>query len=229
MPMIAVAAKNADGALFQCTLDKNPDHCPLCNRGVQPIVHEWNHVSQNAAVLERVFICPFDSCNRIFIGRYYKHPISGYYYLKQCVPTELRDHSQPAELQKISPDFCSIYNQAYKAELQGLLLISGPGYRKALEFLIKDYLTSLQTADEAKKDIANSPLMAVLKKYVADKRMLTTAERATWLGNDETHYIRKWEDKDLADMKSMIQLTCYWIQSEHLTNAAAVTMPEGKK
>jgi hypothetical protein len=110
-----------------------------------------------------------------------------------------------------------------------LLLVSGPGYRKALKFLIKDYLASLQPTEEAKKEIADMPLMGCIKKYVTDSRMRITAERATWLGNDETHYIRKWEDKDLNDMKNLIQLTCYWIQSEHLTNAAAVGMPVGKK
>lgn len=111
----------------------------------------------------------------------------------------------------------------------GLRLVSGPGYRKALEFLIKDYLTSQQTSDEAKKEIANSPLMTVIKKYVTDKRMLTTAERAAWLGNDETHYVRKWEDKDLQELKKLIQLTSYWIQSEHLTSEVASSMPAGKK
>jgi hypothetical protein len=143
-------------------------------------------------------------------------------------PPELQDDTKPPELQKISPDFCVIFNQAQKAERLGLLLISGPSYPKALEFLVKDYLTSLQTTDEAKKDIADSPLMKAIRKYVTDKRMLTTAERATWLGNDETHYVRNWEDKDLKDMKALIKLTCYWIQSEYLTNAAVVAMPQGK-
>jgi hypothetical protein len=55
------------------------------------------------------------------------------------------------------------------------------------------------------------------------------AERATWLGNDETHYIRKWEDKDLQDMKRLITLTTYWIMSDQLTKAAVVAMPQGKK
>ena len=100
------------------------------------------------------------------------------------------------------------------------MLVSGPAYRKSLEFLVKDYLTSLQTTDKAKKDVGNSALMACIRKYVTDSRMRTTAERPGWLGNDETHYIRKWEDKDLQDMKKFIQLTCYWIQSEHLTNPA---------
>ncbi|MGF6947536.1 hypothetical protein QF028_000029 [Neobacillus sp. B4I6] len=37
------------------------------------------------------------------------------------------------------------------------------------------------------------------------------AERAVWLGNDETHYVRKWDDKDLKDLKNLIDLTVYFI------------------
>ncbi|MBP2259149.1 hypothetical protein [Virgibacillus alimentarius] len=37
------------------------------------------------------------------------------------------------------------------------------------------------------------------------------AERATWLGNDETHYVRQWENKDLQDLKNLIDLTVYFI------------------
>lgn len=226
--MISITANTAAGIPFNCDVDKVPDHCPVCHRGIQPIDPDWSLISQNDTSLERVLICPIGWCSRLFVSRYTRNPGSGWYFLRESVPTEPKDYSQPPELQEISPDFCAIYNEAHKAEAQGLLLISGPGYRKALEFLVKDYLASLQTADEAKKEIADMPLMACIKKYVRDTRMRTTAERATWLGNDETHYIRKWEDKDLADMKKLIQLTCYWIQSEHLTSAAAVSMPHGK-
>ena len=37
------------------------------------------------------------------------------------------------------------------------------------------------------------------------------ARCATWLGNDETHYIRKWEDRDIHDLKNLIDLTCQYI------------------
>lgn len=37
------------------------------------------------------------------------------------------------------------------------------------------------------------------------------AKRAVWLGNDETHYVRKWEDKDIQDLKNLIDLTVYFI------------------
>ncbi len=33
----------------------------------------------------------------------------------------------------------------------------------------------------------------------------------------ETHYIRKWEDKDVDDLKLLIRLTVNWIESHILT------------
>ncbi len=53
--------------------------------------------------------------------------------------------------------------------------------------------------------------------------------RAVWLGNDQTHYLRKWEDKDLADLKRLIQLTLHWIEMDELTKKTLEDMPEGKK
>jgi hypothetical protein len=208
---------------------EDPDLCPICHNGIQPVYQKLVSLRAGENLAELVWKCPLHLCGCLFIGVYLRNPVSGTYHLHHCVPTELEDYSPPEDLEKISPDFCAIFNEAQKAEQLGYLLVSGPGYRKALEFLVKDYLTSLQTSDDAKKEIAEMPLMACIKKYVTDTRMRTTAERATWLGNDQTHYIRKWEDKDLQDMKKLIQLTCFWIQSEHLTNAAAAEMPQGKK
>lgn len=38
-----------------------------------------------------------------------------------------------------------------------------------------------------------------------------------WLGNDETHYVRKWEASDISDLKMLIDLTAHWMTSELLT------------
>ena len=48
-------------------------------------------------------------------------------------------------ISELSPNFCEIYNQAYIAEQTNLMQICGTGYRKSLEFLIKDYLISTFT------------------------------------------------------------------------------------
>lgn len=57
----------------------------------------------------------------------------------------------------------------------------------------------------------------MINDYVSESRIKSTARRAVWLGNDETHYYRTWEDKDIKDMKILIDLTLHWIESEELT------------
>jgi hypothetical protein len=56
-----------------------------------------------------------------------------------------------------------------------------------------------------------------IKNYIDDKRVQSCAERAAWLGNDETHYLRKWEGKDITDLKTLVRLTVNWLDNALLT------------
>ena len=51
----------------------------------------------------------------------------------------------------------------------------------------------------------------MVNEYIEDQGIKDLAERALWLGNDETHYLKKWIDKDLHDLKFLIEMTCYHI------------------
>lgn len=57
-----------------------------------------------------------------------------------------------------------------------------------------------------------------ITEFVDDERIKQCAKRAVWLGNDETHYLRKWQDKDINDLKILIKLTINWIENILLTN-----------
>ena len=149
--------------------------------------------------------------------------------LDGCLPTIPEDARFDPSIKTISKDFCAIFNEAQKAERLQLIHVCGPGYRKALEFLIKDYVSKLHPTPEDKAKIEKMPLMTCITEYVKDPKVKSMAARAVWLGNDEVHYLRKWEGKDLRDLKILIQLTSYWIVSEQLTNDAVQDMPEGKK
>jgi hypothetical protein len=96
-----------------------------------------------------------------------------------------------------------------------------------LEFLIKDYLINSRPRDEAQ--IRAIMLGPCIENYVADPRTKQVAKRATWLGNDETHYQRRWVDKDLGDLKTMIRLVLHWIEAEALTAEALTSMPDPKR
>ena len=65
--------------------------------------------------------------------------------------------------------------------------------------------------------IKTTSLGQCIKDWVDDPKIKASAKRATWLGNDETHYSRKWEDKDLEDLKVLLKLTTNWIESSLLT------------
>ena len=101
------------------------------------------------------------------------------------------------------------------------------GYRKALEFLLKDYLISQEPGK--KEEISSSFLGACLKKYIDDSRIKQCAARAVWLGNDETHYSRKWKDRDINDLKTLMELTLHWISMEFLTKKYKDGMPSSEK
>ena len=115
----------------------------------------------------------------------------------------------------MNPFFTRIYNQALAVEGIGYDQLCGVGYRKALEFLIKDYCISKNPdrSDEIKKKF----LGTCIDSFVTDPNTKSCAKRATWLGNDETHYNREWTALGVQDLKTLIQLTLYWISSEILT------------
>jgi hypothetical protein len=119
--------------------------------------------------------------------------------------------------------FVSVFTEADEAKYLGLRQVAGPGYRKAFEFLIKDYAISLALTKE--KEIKEKFSGAVVLEFIPDARIQAVATRCLWLGNDETHYLRKWVDHDIEDLLSLIQLTIHWIEIEQLSKQYVKEMP----
>ena len=65
-----------------------------------------------------------------------------------------------------------------------------------------------------------------INDYLKNDRIKDIAKRATWIGNDETHYVRKWIGKNITDLKLLIDLTVHWIETEDLTDKMISSMPE---
>jgi hypothetical protein len=209
-------------------IDKYPDHCPICHAGIEPIRQQPNHLQTKRRRLEIVFRCPREDCQSIFVARYYPFGYGADSFVHRgSFPFEPFNKGYSEHITTISPRFCAIANEAQKAESQGWKLICGPAYRKALEYLIKDYLCKLEPNNA--EVIKKIQLGACIGDYVKNENVRATAARAVWLGNDETHYARKWEDKDLDDLKGLIELTVRWIEMEEMTQQIIQEMPEGKK
>lgn len=191
-----------------------PVKCPCCGTKMAP-----KYLCYTSDVL--FCRCPMTDCGALFLlqiggnGHYvmHNHPLA-----KETFSDVIKT---------VSPMFCNIYNEAYTAEQMSLMEICGVGYRKALEFLIKDYIIQGKSEDIVDK-IKKIPLAKCIDDYVEDEKLKAVAKRAVWLGNDETHYVRKWENKDVQDLKGVIRLTILWIEKEKETEWLLAEMPEGR-
>lgn len=197
------------------TIVQHAETCPHCSVAVSPILVTKTIIDKYR--VDFVYQCPRSQCKKTYIGSFYgANKVN--YILSNVFPNQpIEKKAFPQIINETSPSFTEIYNQAYEAEQMSLSHISGMGYRKALEFLIKDYV--VKTRPDSVDVVMNhrTTLNKVIREYINDPRILQTAERASWIGNDETHYVRKWEDKDINDLKILIDLVSHWISMERLT------------
>ena len=194
-----------------------PDVCPVCRHAVEPRrLDGVVPASRNKReMLQIAYQCVRTSCRQMFIATYDRPRDVGNLYLRSVAPKHPKPPEIPKEVAEISPQFVEVMNQSAAAEDYDLLEAAGVGYRKALEFLVKDFCITSNPTEAAA--IKSAFLGSVIDKYVDSANIKSCAKRAVWLGNDETHYERRWEGKDLADLKILIQLTVGWIRDHVLT------------
>lgn len=207
------------------TFDHIPDTCPVCRRAaeIKRILPGQGHAFPDAgneakSKLQILFECPSHTCSSWFIVEYGRTLQSGVgliYCARKFYPLTAKGFDVVEGIAELSPQFAKIANQAAKAEADGLEEIAGIGYRKALEFLIKDYCIKVNPAKAPV--IKKLSLAQCIEDFVKDSNIKTCAKRAVWIGNDEAHYERVWTDHDVKDLKMLIRLTQHWISNERLT------------
>ena len=200
-----------------------PDTCPLCHHGIYPKLIGTNAIKKGSHmgdILQILLRCPRQECQKAFIATYWqgrdlRGALEKNFSLRNTSPYSSKEPAIPEEVKKLSGNFVEIYSQAHTAEHYGLNQIAGVGYRKSLEFLVKDYCISKNPNKE--QEIKAKFLGTCVKDFVDDANIKECAKRAAWLGNDESHYVRKWEDKEIKDLKILLELTMAWIRNNVLT------------
>ena len=211
-------------------VNKIQDFCPLCHSTIKPV---YKYAWMDKRGLQAVFECPKENCQKLFIAYYRpstpdeRSEMETEYYYSSSEPIRVKKKDFSETITNISSQFCEVYNEAQIAEQRRLKNICGAGFRRALEFLIKDYLI-LEKKDK-KEEIENKSLLDCIEQYVDEPRIKECAKMAAWLSDGESHYYRKWGDKDLNDLKVIIDLTVNWIESESLAKKIIKEEPEPKK
>lgn len=197
--------------------------CPICKSKISAEFVGGSLNTNNTATV--LFFCP--SCHESFLTKYQvllqnSTPRCEDYTVQKLMYSEPNRFCEKVfneRLASLSPRFVKIYNQALAAESSQLDEIAGMGYRKALEFLVKDYAIHINPDEE--EEIKKKKLSACIKNYIGVKRIVDLAEKSAWIGNDETHYERRQETLDINKMKEFIEALVYFVSMDLVAEEAS--------
>ncbi|ENZ5566138.1 DUF4145 domain-containing protein [Enterococcus hirae] len=210
----------SDNTTEKTTVSLNPI-CPHCGIPIDPTVISANSnslYSELSGTFGVFLSCTNSECKKYHVqafnySRYAeRHPIKVeekiIYSYKPMLSNDL-----PKEINDKFPEFSSIYDQSLEAESMGLDQIAGVGFRKSLEFLIKSY--AIELAPNKRETIEKEALMNTIKtRYNDFPKIQKLAELATWIGNDETHFVKKHTSIDIQDMKRFIRSASLFIAAD---------------
>lgn len=217
-----------------------PTQCPNCSiaYSADPLIsycaEPENFYGDSETSVYALYFCPH--CEHLFLVHYHvpksiyfsEHIRTGYIAHTYPTPTEKTDFTN--HIRSLSSKFVEIYQQSERAENDGLTEICGMGYRKALEYLVKDF--AIHTHPDQRHEI-ESPKLTLgqcIDKYIDSQKIKTMAKASSWIGNDETHYTRKHEDYDVQDLKCFIKTTAAFIEYElNFEEAVDFLNPEQSK
>jgi hypothetical protein len=222
------ASTAAPNTAIQIIVNESPNICPLCHVTIEPEFLTGTPLALAFDWVEAYYRCTNMRCRRQFTA-FYKRDAGlsqngmQAFRLQQCFPVAPVKPVFDRTIIDLSPNFVEIYGQSSAAENHGLAEVAGPGFRKALEFLVKDYAISLNPQDV--EAIKQRPIAAVIKDFLSGEKLRVVSSRAAWLGNDQTHYQERWIGKDLQDLKQLIAATAHFIAMERLVADLPVDMP----
>ncbi len=213
-----IATKNAPSDLIDIEVEE-VGKCPCCGIATSPTFLEGfaiSHADLSHTIYAYVALyCT--SCHSIYTARYISNRGVSNLQLDSVFPKTAKEISFSNNINELSPTFVSLYNQASVAETNVEIYgLAGIGYRKSLEYLIKDYLIKMKHQD--KDTIIKMNLGNCINKL--DDRMKTISKASIWLGNDETHYFRKNPEYDIEDLKSFIDVLIHIIEIDFSTEKA---------
>lgn len=196
----------------QGTHVQNPNICPYCHVASEPTNFSYSH-DPKANTFLSIWRCNFAECKRIYavshkyaqgespIDRYLNGLPKGPIWPKPI--SDLKDGKTIGTETPADSNFIKTYLQSLEAEAHGYDEIAGMGYRKAIEYLVKDW--AIQTNPEAKDKILTLWLSGIISEFYSGD-LKDILDRATWLGNDQSHYNKLFDEYNINHLKELIDL-----------------------
>lgn len=189
-----------------------PIICPNCSSYLQPIVKDCKILifdKDSLLVISYIGNC----CNTPFYATYRYH--KNYKTTLLDVYPHLKSIILPDNIKNLTPRFANLYEQAYTAEQNGHIELAGCGYRNSIEILIKDF--AIQKLKASKDEVSKLSLYDAIGKYLPEVNIDTSAaDVIRVLGNDYTHYQRKYDDIDFIVVKKYLEIFIQQVETKLL-------------
>ena len=203
---------------------EDPNICPHCHVTNTPH-HKWIVQTTDTDSVDcylSAWQCSNSKCNRVLIAQH-KLKGNGFEFTRFLNglpkgpdwPTpiaELKSGQADEQGNPIDSKFIKTYLQSLEAENNGLDELAGMGFRKAIEYLVKDW--AIQNNPDKKEDIEKSWLGGVITNYFKGD-LKDILERATWLGNDQAHYNKLFDEFEIDVLKELIDLIMVELDREY--------------
>lgn len=190
--------------------------CPLCHCVIDPRVvniynaDEINKSNYIIGVETRIVTFYCKKCKSFFHANFTRVSKSYEWFTNDIYPKKTNDTKYSQIISFLSPNFINCFNQAEQAETEGLNELAGIGYRKSIEYLIKDFASKLNP-DKETEIKSDNKLSNVIANRIPDKAEFCDIKemaKSSWaLGCDFVHYDKKYIDYDIGDLKQCIDLT----------------------
>lgn len=200
------------------------DSCPLCGTSfqmgsinLQRSIHSFMSLEDTKGEVLCIHRCP--SCRKLFVTKHVRvekgkpmRQVSVWPEPKQRIPDYM------AGIEGLSPRFLELYQSARCLENLEMTDVVGNVYRMALECLVKDYARMKHPEDDAK--IVKMSLCEAINTYFgAQPQVQNLGDAVRTLGNDYTHYVHKFDESNLVDMKLLLDVIAMVVHTEIMLNA----------
>lgn len=200
------------GSPFWFQLDK-PTLCPICNAYVDSTKIASRLFTRETMPHFGVVQYRCQHCKESYLVTYEIDTDAKTTRVAAFLPSRTVTYKNEI-IEKFSEGFIRYYNQAQRAEFAGDVELAATGYRTALEFLVKDYAVSELHEDREK--VGKKSLFDAIADYLGEKDLVSTADVVRIIGNDYTHYERKYPEGDLDLLKRYLDIFIRLVETKYL-------------
>lgn len=187
---------------YNKTIIKRPLYCPICDLPQNPIRINANTFEIESKIQYAIVKYECNACLKGYLAIYeidIENCSSVFKMFYPSVPSSFNDKI----IEKTSPRFIKMYNQALASEKLENTELAAIGFRAALEILIKDY--AVNELGASLEEVEKKTLHKAISDHL-DSELVKSADVVRILGNDNTHYVQQYPEHDFEVLKDYMDI-----------------------